>query len=196
MNQSDKIFNDEKFAKLYIKKHSNLLERVGKKYARKLKKLNFNKGNILDVGCGFGQMGLTIIEELPQCKLTGIDLSMPLLEHAKNLSAGYNLNDRANFIRGNVSQLPFNDNEFDVVFNLNMVHLVDEPVLMLNEIRRVLKPDGLLFIKDLKHSCLCLFEKEIRFAFSLNKAKELITFTYLKGGRFKKSLLWWEYNIT
>lgn len=37
MNPSDKNFNDEKFANLYIKKHSKLLERVGKKYVRKLK---------------------------------------------------------------------------------------------------------------------------------------------------------------
>lgn len=140
-------------------------------------------------------MGLSIIKEVPQCKLTGIDLSMPLLEHAKKLSTSYNLKDRANFIMGYVNKLPFNDNEFDVVFNLNMVHLVDEPILMLNELHRVLKPDGLLFIKDLRHSSLCLFEKEIRCAFSPYRAKELIKFTYLKRGTFKKSFLWWEYNI-
>ena len=194
MNKKNKNFHEPQFAAKYIKKHSKLLDKLGKQYARRLHKLNFNKGKILDAGCGFGQMDLAIIKEFPLCELIGLDLSKPLLDHAKDLSIQNNFGDRLKFINGDVTQMPFDDNEFDVVYNINMVHFVDEPVLMLNEIARVLKPNGLFFIKDLKHSCLCLFENEINFALSFNQAKKLIRNTYLKGGTYKKSLLWWEYN--
>ena len=49
-------------------------------------------------------------------------------------------------------------------------------------------------MKDLRHSWLAIFENEINFALSINKAKKLISNPYLKGGTFKKSLLWWEYS--
>lgn len=194
MIRNDKNFNDSQFAALYIKKHSKLLDKMGIKYARKLHDLNFTKGKILDAGCGFGQMDVAIIKKIPLSELIGLDLSEPLLDHAKKLSLENNLNDRLNFKKGDVTQIPFNDNEFDVVFNVNMVHWVNEPVLMLNEISRVLKPNGFFFLKDLRYSCLTVFENEISFAFTFNQAQKLVRNTYLKGGNFKKSLLWWEYN--
>jgi len=86
--------------------------------------------------------------------------------------------------------LSFQDKSFEVVFNVNMAHWIDDPIIMLNEINRILKPDGNLFIRDLRHSWLKIFEDEIRYAFNLNEAENLIKKSDLKKGNFSSSLLW------
>lgn len=75
-----------------------------------------------------------------------------------------------------------------------MVHLVDAPVRMLDEIERVLKPDGLLFIADLKRSWLALVEREIRAALTLSEAEDLLKRSTLRQGSFSSELLWWRYE--
>ena len=42
MKRKDKNFNDGNFAQIYIKKHNKLLDKLGKKYARKLKSAQFD----------------------------------------------------------------------------------------------------------------------------------------------------------
>jgi hypothetical protein len=65
---------------------------------------------------------------------------------------------------------------------------------MLNEIERILKPDGFLFIKDLRYSWLRVFENEVCNAFSLVQAKKLISDSTLREGAFSSSLLWWNFE--
>ena len=48
-----------------------------------------------------------------------------------------------------------------------MVHLVEDPVRMLDEIERVLVPNGLLFVADLRRSWAGLIEREIESANSI-----------------------------
>jgi len=76
-----------------------------------------------------------------------------------------------------------------------MAHSVNEPVIMLNEIERVLKPNGYLFIKDLRRSWFGILESEVKSAFTLNEAKKLIEQSKLKKGTFSKSILWWNFEI-
>ena len=81
------------------------------------------------------------------------------------------------------------------MFSTNMVHGVSKPIIMLNEIERVLKPDGYLFIKDLRRSWLGIFESEIKSAFTLDEAKKLIEQSELRKGTFSKSVLWWNFEV-
>jgi len=195
MKREEKNFNSPEFAHIYIKKHSKIQEKLGFQYAKKLNDLNFKKGMILDSGCGFGAMDIILAKQLPECEITGIDLSDHLLEHANQLSAEYNLGKRTNFISGDVTCLPFEENVFDVAFSINMVHWVNDPVKMLGEIRRVLKPDGKLVIKDLRYSWLKIFEDEIKYAFNVEKAANIISEADITGGSISSSMLWWEYEI-
>jgi len=80
------------------------------------------------------------------------------------------------------------------VFNINMVHWVNEPLSMLNEIERILKPKGFLFIKDLRRSWLGVFEKEVNNALTLDQAKKMIDDSELRKGSFSNSLLWWNFE--
>lgn len=189
-----KDFNDKSFAELYIKKHKKILRKLGYRYAEKLKNRGFCDGKIIDVGCGFGGMCLVLAREFPDCEVTGVDLSLSLLDYARNSICEGAIKERVKFEIGNVEKMSFEDNSFDVVFNVNMVHWVSDPISMLNEIERILKPEGSLFLKDLRHSWLKMFEKEINNAFALERAKKVIEDSELRKGSFSSSPLWWNFE--
>lgn len=195
MRRDKKDFNDKNFAELYIKKHKKIIEKLGYSYAKKLASIGFKKGKILDAGCGFGGMDVVLAKEIPKCEIMGIDLSDPLLGYANSSISNADIENRLQFNKGDVYNIPFEDNTFDVVFSVNMVHWINEPILMLNEIERILKPNGYLFIKDLRRSWLGIFESEIKRSFTLNEAKKLIGQSRLRQGTFSKSLLWWNFEI-
>jgi Methylase involved in ubiquinone/menaquinone biosynthesis len=90
--------------------------------------------------------------------------------------------------------MPFDDNSFDVIINANMVHLVPEPVRMLDEIERVLAPTGHLFIVDLRRSWLGLVEQEMRSALTLPEARALLGQSRVRDGVFSSSLIWWRFE--
>ena len=189
-----KDFNDNSFAKLYIQKHKKLLWKLGYIYAQRLKNLGFREGRIIDVGCGFGVMCAVLAQEISGSEIFGVDLSVPLLEYAKSSIAGETFESRVKFEIANVEKMPFENDSFDIVFNVNVVHWVDDSISMLNEIERITKPEGYIFIKDLRRSWLGVFEKEINNALTLKQAKKIIEDSGLRKGSFSSSLLWWSFE--
>ena len=96
---------------------------------------------ILDLGCGSGQL----FEFFKKKRVTyfGIDFSEKLIEIAKKR---YPI---ANFVAGNVAKLPFADEFFDKVYAIALFHHLPSKKLrsqVLNEIKRVLKKEGLLIL--------------------------------------------------
>jgi hypothetical protein len=66
---------------------------------------------------------------------------------------------------------------------------------MLDEIERILAPDGSLFVADLKRSWLGLFEREMKSSFTLEEAKTLFAQSDLRAGSFSSSLIWWRFEV-
>jgi ubiquinone/menaquinone biosynthesis C-methylase UbiE len=171
-----------------------MAERFGHEYAGKLAARGFQTGRILDVGCGFGATNLVLAERFREAEFVGIDLSEPLLQLARETAKEAGLGPRVRFEHADVQQIPYDDDSFDVVLNANMVHLVDDPIRMLNEIERVLAPEGMLFIADLRRSWLGWVEREIRSALTVAEATELFSRSELRSGVFSQDLLWWRYE--
>lgn len=136
-----------------------------------------------------------LAKTFPDCEVVGIDLSEPLLKIAEGSDQATQLGERVKFEKADVQQIPYQDNSFDVVINLNMIHLVQDPISMLNEMERILKPDGVLFIADLKRSWLGIIEKEIKSALTLSEAIELLKQSSLRQGVFSTSFLWWRFEV-
>ncbi len=108
--------------------------------------------NMLDIGCGNGAL---LKEFAPKiAKGIGVDASVNLLTHANNLNKG---NEHIQFKKIDSPNLPFADNSFDVITSLLSFRYLDWD-LMIEEINRVLKPNGTLIIIDMVTAPLQLKE--------------------------------------
>ena len=85
---------------------------------------------LLDVGCKTGNHLLFFRRE--GCNVTGLDSSPPMLDTARN-KLGY----RADFHVGNPEDLPFSDDEFDIVTLITCLEFADNPKKVLEEAIRV-----------------------------------------------------------
>ena len=103
--------------------------------------------NVLDVGCGPGSITSDLAELAAPGLVIGLDASEDVLLQARALAAGRGLQN-VTFTGGNVYDLDFPDETFDVVHAHQVLqHLVD-PVAALREMRRVTKPGGLVAVRD------------------------------------------------
>jgi len=104
---------------------------------------------VLDVGCGTGNHLLLF------CRLgldiTGIDASPYMLDIARS-----RLGDKASLDIGRAEDLPFEDNEFDLVTIINTLEFLDDPLITLREAGRVAKDRVFLgFFNGFSFGCIC-----------------------------------------
>ena len=189
----DRIFSDREFAEKYHQGDAKYIAMQGKSYANLLKKKEFTGGKIFDSGCGFGAVPIAIARAFPETQVYGADLSDPLLEIANKQSLEAGVADRVHFTKGDVTELDFDDDEFDVVTCTFMLHLVENPVAMLNEIERVAKPEGIILITDLRRTVMGYLMKKLKTVLTLGEALEIIRQSNLRPGRTVKGLWWWDY---
>ena len=182
-------FNDYEFAVNYRKKHLKMAVNFADEYKYKLVKKDFAKGRILDAGCGFGETLIKLGDYFTESELYGIDLSESFITMANEGKIGKGLNERVNFQKADIHRIPFPNNFFEVIINTNMLHIVEDPVLMLNEIERVLSPTGIFLIADIKKSFLGIVEKEIRSALTETELTEITSKSVLRKGNVKTGLL-------
>src|SRR5262249_23590023 len=96
-------------------------------------------GVLLDAGCGTGNLLKAIHERHPSVCLHGIDFSEAMLQRASVKVPGAKLSQAdLNAI------LPYPNGCFDVVTCINALYAVAQPEKTLSELKRVLKPGGIL----------------------------------------------------
>jgi len=105
------------------------------------------RDRILDLGCGWGRVSLELARKGFQ--VTGIDLSPNLIRYAREVARREQLS--ISYDLGSMLDLPYAEETFDRVICLWGVfsHLlrVEEQVKGINEIHRILRPNGLAFIE-------------------------------------------------
>jgi len=99
----------------------------------------------LDVGCGVGHWGRTLLPFLPaDATLTGVDREASFAEKANDKARELGIAHRATYRHAAIEQLPFEDGTFDLVTcQTVLMHVADVPTA-LAEMVRVCKPGGLL----------------------------------------------------
>jgi ubiquinone/menaquinone biosynthesis C-methylase UbiE len=105
---------------------------------------------VLDVGCGDGFIDLGIIQKFQPSLLVGTDLFAVDLEDLKKLSLDHlkkPLPECLRFSECTETALPFPDASFDIVISWSVFEHVSDPVAVLKEIRRVLRPGGYMFLQ-------------------------------------------------
>ncbi|WP_379969683.1 class I SAM-dependent methyltransferase [Ectobacillus sp. sgz5001026] len=96
----------------------------------------------LDIGCGTGIYSLLLA--LHGLEVTGIDISSEMLQRAKEKAEKQK--QSIHFMEGDIHNLPFEDNTFDLVISNLVLEFVDSPNDVIAEGMRVLKPEGRMVV--------------------------------------------------
>ena len=166
-------------------------KKIGKKYVKFLSEGGFKSGKVLDSGCGSGAILMEMCRMFPKAEAIGVDLSDPLLEFARKYAEKEGLSNRVSFEKADVESLPFENDFFDVVINTNMLHIVENPVKMLNEIERVLAPKGGLIFGDIRRSWIGYLMPIFKTAYTPEEGGEVLRQSNLRPWKLKKGFFWW-----
>lgn len=105
---------------------------------------DFQDLRVLDTGCGLGESSVYFARR--GARVTALDLSPEMIVKTRELAKSHGVTVEA--VAHQSEQLPFDDNQFDLVYLANVIHHVDDRQGLLEEARRVLKPGGLAFSWD------------------------------------------------
>jgi len=100
---------------------------------------------VLDLGCGTGRLLERLARHFPKLYGIGLDASPDMLRQARNTRRHF---PRLIYIKGDAANLPTADNQFDAVFNTVSFLHYPEPMQVLSEVYRTLKPQGHYYLVD------------------------------------------------
>ena len=103
---------------------------------------------LLDFGCGPGAISVGLAKAVAPGEMHGVDMAEPQIEMARSLSASQG-QDNAIFHVGDVTDLKFEDGFFDVAHCRNVLMHVPDTAAVLSEVKRVLKPGGLIACREM-----------------------------------------------
>jgi SAM-dependent methyltransferase len=108
---------------------------------------------IADVGSGDGITDLGVFHRADPAKLVGYDIRPTDVDALRRSAAAAGLNtpfpdaERLSFTQSDSGHIPAPDATFDFIYTWSVFEHVDQVVVMLREVERVLKPDGFFFLQ-------------------------------------------------
>jgi len=124
-----------------------MLQRTAAKHAAFFTPLLRGGMRLLDCGCGPGTITLDLAKFVSPGQVFGIDLEPGQVRYAQD-QAKRHQHANASFGVGSIYALPFPDGHFDAVFAHALFEHLREPVRALREMKRVLRPSGLVGIRS------------------------------------------------
>ncbi|HAH63792.1 MAG TPA: SAM-dependent methyltransferase [Treponema sp.] len=102
--------------------------------------------SVLDIGCGGGANIAKLLKKCADGTVTGIDYSQVSVDKAAFINRKAVAAGRCIIVRGSVSDLPFEDDTFNLVTAFETVYFWPDIVDSFRNVYRVLKNDGIFFI--------------------------------------------------
>jgi ubiquinone/menaquinone biosynthesis C-methylase UbiE len=107
--------------------------------------------SVIDCGCGPGSITCDIAQAVAPGEVVGIDLAEAQVDHARGLAARREV-PNVRFECGDIYALPYPGGTFDVAFAHNVLEHLTDPPRAIRQMRRVLKPTGIIGICDPDYS--------------------------------------------
>ncbi|MBL8643142.1 MAG: methyltransferase domain-containing protein [Rhodospirillaceae bacterium] len=113
--------------------------------------------SILEVGCGVGAQMSVLLRRWPRAHLTGVEPSSTQVARARTLLAPAISAGRASLHQAPGDALPFADQSFDAACVYWVFEHVPDPLPILGEVLRVLKPGGVFYATEVFDKALSLY---------------------------------------
>ncbi|MBW4449029.1 MAG: class I SAM-dependent methyltransferase [Spirirestis rafaelensis WJT71-NPBG6] len=107
------------------------------------------QGIVLDAGTGPGRIPVIISQMRSQWQIIAIDAAQSMLEVAAQHVQQANLQSSISLELVDAKSLPYEDGHFDMIISNSLVHHLPDPLRFFKELKRVLKSNGGIFIRDL-----------------------------------------------
>ncbi|MBK70460.1 MAG: methyltransferase type 11 [Euryarchaeota archaeon] len=118
-------------------------------YSMNIRGVDLEGRDVLEVGSGRGGGASWIAKTHSPARLVGVDFSPEAVRHCKRWYANQT---NLEFIEGNAQDLPFEDESFDVVYNVESSHCYGDMAAFIEQANRILRPGGLFCWTDLRDS--------------------------------------------
>jgi demethylmenaquinone methyltransferase / 2-methoxy-6-polyprenyl-1,4-benzoquinol methylase len=123
------------------------IDRLWRKRAIKIISKSYKNPNILDVATGTGDLAVAALKLNPS-KVTGIDISLKMLEMGKEKLIKKGLTDKIELLQADSENIPFGDSVFDVAMVAFGVRNFSDPLKGLSEMKRVIRTDGMIVVLE------------------------------------------------
>ncbi|PIE24774.1 MAG: hypothetical protein CSA62_02785 [Planctomycetota bacterium] len=172
-----------------------------------LEKHGCSHGELLDIGTGPADIPLLLVDRHQEIELTCIDNGKDMLRRARLRVAERGESRRIRLMEVDALDLPFEREQFDGAYSKNVLHHVTDPVQMLREAMRVLRPGGGFVVRDLLRPGsekelqrlleeqagelgeleARMFERTTRAAYTLEEYQEILDSAGLSALRFERT---------
>jgi ubiquinone/menaquinone biosynthesis C-methylase UbiE len=106
-------------------------------------------GPVLDVGTGTAQIPLELCRQVLNMEITAMDMAAHMLQVGQDNVRRAGCQDRIRLEQADAKKLPYSAGSFGAVISNSIIHHIPEPGGVLAEMIRVVKPGGVLFVRDL-----------------------------------------------
>ena len=123
--------------------HDAVIRACGERLLERIPLLAMSPEKILDIGSGAGWMLATLRKHYPKARLAGVDVSPQMLTQS---ARPWWRRRRPALVAGDAHTLPFMDNSFNMVLSNMVLPWCHDPLRVLSEVKRVLKPGGVVLL--------------------------------------------------
>ena len=108
-------------------------------------------GQVLDAGCGAGDIALRFARAFPRCRVIGVDGSAAMLEQGRQILSRQppELRDRVLLAQGRLPHNPLDGERFNTIISNSLLHHLPEPQVLWQTLRTFARPGARIFIMDL-----------------------------------------------
>jgi len=140
------------------------IDRLWRRRVIRIISRHYQNPEILDVATGTGDLAITAMTINP-LKITGIDISLNMLEIGKEKVRKKGFSGKIELIQGDSEKIPFGDNSFDVSMVAFGVRNFADPLKGLTEMRRVIRSTGMILVLEFSKPSGFLFRRIYNFYF-------------------------------
>jgi ubiquinone/menaquinone biosynthesis C-methylase UbiE len=106
-------------------------------------------GNVVDIGCGPGDVMLRLAAARPSIRITAVDGSAAMIDLAREAVLAANLQARVTAMQGYIPGLALAEHSYDAILSKDLLHHLPEPMVLWREAKRLGRPGAAVYVMDL-----------------------------------------------